>query len=490
MKNKSIWEDYSKEKKQLKEKTKNENEQNKQLINEKIKNLQTDILIIGAGITGLTTAYFLKDTKKKITIIDKSEVGRGITSKTTAKITYLQQDIYSKLTEIHNKEISKKYYNSQKEAINTIVKIIKENNIQCDLEKVDSILFTKEEKNINKLNKEKELLSSWNAPVKDYQDEFIKHGIIINNTYTFNPLKYLYSLKQLIENKVSIYKNTLATSIIKENNKYLVETNKGIIKTNIIVLACHYPFFIYPFFFPLKTYIEREYVNANKIKEPKKITYLNIDKDLYSVRYYKDYLIYGSNEHKLTNKINYQKNYNQSKKDFIKYFNQEPTYTWMNQDIISNDSLPFIGRIKDNLYISSAYNTWGMTNGTIGGKIIADLIQKKENKYTDLFNPNRKNIPLIINSFFGIFPYLKAYVEGLFHKSNPYYIKIKGLIYGIYIDEQGIKHKIRLICPHMKCPLVFNQEEKTWDCPCHGSRFDLDGNILETPAIKNISTSE
>ena len=95
-------------------------------------------MIIGAGITGLTTAYFLKDTNQKITIIDKSEVGRGVTSKTTAKITYLQQDIYSKLTEMHNKEISKKYYNSQKEAINTIVKIIKDNNISCDLEKVDS----------------------------------------------------------------------------------------------------------------------------------------------------------------------------------------------------------------------------------------------------------------------------------------------------------------------------------------------------------------
>lgn len=509
MKNKSIWEDYSKKNNQNKEEKKQTNEEqlkeknkvtdkNTKEINQKtnsdnnkeLNNLQTDILIIGAGITGLTTAYFLKDTNKKITIIDKSEVGRGITSKTTAKITYLQQDIYSKLTEIHNKEIAKKYYNSQKEAINTIIKIIKENNISCDLEKVDSILFTKEEKNITKLNSEKEILSTWNAPVKDYQDEFIKNGFIVNNTYTFNPLKYLNTLKQIIENKVTIFENTLASSIKKEKNIYLIETNKGTINANIIVLACHYPFFIYPFFFPLKTYIEREYVNASKIKEPKKITSINIDKDLYSVRYYKDYLIYGSNEHKLTNNINYQKKYNQSKKNFIKYFNQEPTYTWMNQDIISNDSLPFIGKIKDNIYISSAYNTWGMTNGTIGGKIISDLIQEKENKYTTLFNPNRKNIPLVINSIFGLFPYLKAYIEGLFHKSNPYYIKIKGLIYGVYIDEQGIKHKIRLICPHMKCPLVFNQEEKTWDCPCHGSRFDLDGNILETPATKNISTSE
>ena len=158
----------------------------------------------------------------------------------------------------------------------------------------------------------------------------------------------------------------------------------------------------------------------------------------------------------------------------------------MNQDVMSNDQLPFIGKIKDNLYISTAYNTWGMTNSTIGAKLISDLINNKDNEYVSLFNPNRINFPLIINSFIGLFHYLKSYLEALFHKSNPHYVRINGLIYGIYIDKEGIEHKVKLICPHMKCPLVFNQKELTWDCPCHGSRFDLDGNILETPAIKKI----
>ena len=159
----------------------------------------------------------------------------------------------------------------------------------------------------------------------------------------------------------------------------------------------------------------------------------------------------------------------------------------MNQDIISNDKLPFIGKIKDNLYISTAYNTWGMTNATIGGKIISDLILDKDNKYKDLFNPTRINIPLIFNSFIGSFYYLKAYIESIFKINNPYYIKIKGITYGIYIDKEGIEHKIKLLCPHMKCHLVFNKEEKTWDCPCHGSRFDIDGNIINTPSTKKLS---
>ena len=428
----------------------------------------------------------MKLSNKKIIIIDKSQIGNGITSKSTAKISYIQQDIYCKLTKMHNEAIAKNYYESQKEATSIITKIIKDNNIECDLEKVSSILFTNEENNINKLEQEKELLISYKEHPKNYQDENIKHGFIVNNTYTFNPLKYLNSIRKIIEPNIPIYENTIATNIKKEDNNYIITTNKGTIKTKHLVLACHYPFFIIPYFFPVRTYIEREYVCAAKVDNPKKLSIINIDKELYSVRYYKDYIIYGSHDHRLTSKIDYANNYQKSKEDFIKYFNKSPEYIWMNQDIVSNDELPLIGKIKDNLYISTAYNAWGMTNSTIGAKLISDLILNKENKYQELFNPKRINLPLIINSIIGLFHYLKSYIEGIFHKSNPRYVKIKGIIYGVYTDKKGIEHKVKLICPHMKCPLVFNKEEKTWDCPCHGSRFDIDGNIINVPAIKKI----
>ena len=449
----------------------------------KFKNINTDILIIGAGITGLNIAYFLKDTSNKITIIDKSVIGRGVTSKTTAKISFLQQDIYQKLTQMHSSKVAQAYYNSQKDAINILIKIIKDNHIECDLEKVSSILFANEEKNLPKLIREKNILSSFGEKTKDSK---IKNGFSVDNNYTFNPSKYLNGLKKIIESKVSIHENTIATSIKEVDNHYLVTTNNGTIKTTKIVLACHYPFFIIPYFFPVKTYVEREYVCAAKVKDPKKITIINIDKYLYSIRYYKDYLIYGGIDHRLTSKIDYGNNYNKIKKESIEYFNLKPEYSWMNQDIVSNDKLPIIGEIKHNIYISTAYNAWGMTNSTIGAKLISDLIQDKDNEYVKLFNPKRINLPLIINSIIGLFYYLKAYIEGVFHKSNPRYVKIKGIIYGVYTDKKGIEHKVKLICPHMKCSLVFNKEEKTWDCPCHGSRFDIDGNIIETPAIKKI----
>ena len=469
MKNTSIWDTYSKD-----------------FNTKEIKNINTDILIIGAGITGLTTAYFLKDTNYKIIMIDKGKIGKGVTSKTTAKISYLEQDIYGKLAKMHSLEIAKEYYDSRKEAISLLTKIIKDNHINCDLEKTKAILFTKEDKNITKLEREKVILSSFGVNLKDYQNDQFKYAFSTNDTYTFNPIKYLNGLVELIKNKIPIYENVIATNIDKQDNSYLVTTNKGQIKTKKIILACHYPFFIIPYFFPLKTYIEREYVCASKVTNPKKESFINIDKKLYSIRYYKDYLIYGAFDHRLTSNIDYANNYQKSIESFTKYFDRKPEYIWMNQDIVSNDGIPLIGKIKEGIYLSTAYNAWGMTNATIGAKLISDLIQNKENKYEKLFNPRRINIPLIINSILGVFHYLKVYIIGVFYKNNPRYVKVKDVIYGVYTDKLGIEHKVKLICPHMKCPLVFNQKEKTWDCPCHGSRFDIDGNLIETPAIKKI----
>ena len=461
---------------------KNENKTKEQ----KLKKIKTDILIIGAGITGLTTAYFLKNSNRKIAVIDKGTIGRGGTAKTTAKITYLQQDVYSKLFKMHGYNTAHFYYQSQKEAIKIINEIISKNKIECELEKVSSVVFTNDSNKEKKIIKEKEILRSFNNKVRNYKDKFIKYGLIVDDTYVFNPLKYLSGLRGALRSNINIYENTLAFNIKRNDGLYEVDTNRGKIIAKNVVIACHYPFFIIPNFFPFKTYVEREYVCASKIDNPKKMTFINIDKELYSVRYYKDYLIYVSNDYRLTSKTNYGENYDDSVKRFRKIFGNEPEYVWMNQDIISNDRLPFIGRIKDNLYMSTAYNTWGMTNGTIGGKIVADLIMGNDSKYIKLFDPRRINISLLVNSFIGIFHYLKVYFLGIFKRNNPYYIKIKGVIYGIYKDDKGVIHKVKLICPHMKCALLFNEKEKTWDCPCHGSRFDLDGNIIESPAVKKI----
>ena len=448
---------------------------------------EVDILIIGGGITGVSLAYLLKDYRGSVCLIDKDEIGKGVTARTTAKISYLQGTVYQSLEKSFNKKVADKYFQSQKDAIKLIKRIILDNHISCDLEEVSSILFTMCNSNVSKVKKEKQLLEDFGVKTVDVYDDDIEYGIKSFGNYTFHPLKYLYSLVDIIKKNILLCEGVLAKNIsLNATGSYDVVTNKGLIKARRVVVCNHYPFFLFPTFIPLKTYIKREYVCAGKVSKPCKVTAINVDKELYSIRYYKDYLIYVSHKDRLTGNIDYSDYFEKSQKRFYELFGVKPEYTFINQDVISNDLLPFIGEVRNNLYIATGYNAWGMTNGVIASQVIYDLITYNTSSYKKLFDPNRGNIPLFVSSFFGSFHYAKAYVEALFKKNTPSYVKIDNVLYGIYVDDHNHKHIVKLICPHMKCSLVFNQAELTWDCPCHGSRFTIDGDIIEGPAIQTI----
>lgn len=443
---------------------------------------ELDVAIIGGGITGLSTAYYLRDSNLKVAVFEQGKIGMGVTSRSTAKITYLQGDIYQRLG-----DKAKSYYLSQKEAIWELLKIIEDGNISCELEEVPSILFCLNKENDSKIRAEKQLLESFGAHPYEVEHPNISSGIGISDSYVFHPLKFLSGLSNTLISKVLIYENTLVFDMKKENGRYLIHTTNGDFFAKNVVIANHYPFFLLPHLFPLKTYVQREYVNAAKVSHSSSFTAINIDSDLHSIRYYKDYLLYGSNRHRLTEKIDFGKHYDKSRSDFKRLFDKIPEVTWDNQDIVSHDLLPFIGRLDSHLYVGAAYRGWGMTNGVLAGKIISNFILYHTALYQDLFSPTRMNLGLAIHSFLGTFHYMKATTQAFLKKTNPSYVMINGALHVIYEDEEHKIHKICLLCPHMKCHLVFNSYDKTWDCPCHGSRFSLDGKLIKGPATKSLT---
>lgn len=474
----------------------------KNIVKGKVKKLEnTDVLIIGAGITGLSCAYFLKDSNYKVTLVDKGKIAMGISSRTTAKLSYLQGTIYQDLEKSYGNKKSKLYLDSQIEAIQIVNDIVKRLKISCDLQKVDSFLYTNEEKNTSKIIKEMELLKSWDIKVGEIsslpisQIPLIK-GLVVPNTYVFHPIKYLLGLWNFIQKSITCYEETLVQEIkLEDDGRYLITTNQGQFFSKIVVVACHYPFFIKPGFFPLFSYLKREYVQAGKVNSSYNFTAINIDSNLQSIRFYKNYLIYGSYEKKLTSFFNYEDGYHKSKDDFVRLFKKETEYSWMNQDLMMNDSLPWIGiidRKQPNLYIATGYQAWGMTNGTIAGKILGDQILGIKNPYIQLFSPLRSMKPNIVPTITNGFEYLRAYSKTYFDKNPNFYpsrvmvLKINGIDCGVYIDKNGKKHIVHNLCPHLKCKLIFNKLEETWDCPCHGSRFDMDGEVLEGPATYSI----
>ncbi len=311
----------------------------------------------------------------------------------------------------------------------------------------------------------------------------------------FHPLKYVYGLKKLIEHKVTIHENVCAIELNKKEDGYLIRTNIGDIQANYVVVCTHYPFFINPGYIPLKTHIEKSYVIASSTKNPLSLSCITTGVPMHSIRYHKNYLLYGSYAHALTNHLDDGKNFENFKTRFQNHFQTKIDCIWFNQDIIPNDGLPFIGETEkgSHLLLATGFQTWGMTNGVLAGQVIADIIQKGTSPYEDLFAIKR-NWNLVRSMHFLVdgVRYGKVYLQTTLIKNPKFYqnhvcvIYENGIRVGIYIDENGVRHKVLNTCPHMKCHLIFNEQEKTWDCPCHSSRFDVDGNIIRGPSSHSI----
>ena len=457
-------------------------------------NIDVDILIIGGGMTGLNTAYQLKDNNEKIVLVEMNKIGEGISMRTTAKLTFLQENIYSKLSDNLSIDKAKLYYDSQKEAIKIIKDIIETNNIDCDLEKVKSYIFTEKDNEVYKVKNEEYILSKFGCTVKNVEklpiDVLSKYAIYVNDTYVFNPVKYMNSIKNIIKKNIKIYENTKIIEVKKFDDYYECYTNTNIIKTKKIVFACHYPFFIKPLFIPFNTYIEKSFLLATPVKTNKKISIINLSNPIKSVRFYNNYMIFVSSVGMSCDKFNYY----DREKELVTFLenNKHIEYIWSNHDIMTGDSLPIIGRINNsNMFIGTGYNTWGMTNSVIASKVISDLINNKKNRYERLFNPNRgMNKLKLVSIPINMYNNLTSYVKAVFDKNSSItYKNVNGKKIGIY-KENNKEYKVYTKCPHMGCSLIFNNLEKTWDCPCHGSRFDITGKSIIGPSKYNISFDE
>ncbi len=476
---------------------------NTKSLNEDIK---TDILIIGGGLTGISSAYYLRNSKLRVCVVEQGYVGMGVTSKTTGKINYLQETIYSDLKDKYSYEIAEKYYNSQKLAIKEFEKIIKDENIECNFEKTKAYVFTNGSNEIRKIKLEKDILESFGVKVHEYtslnNNLKCKYAIAVDDTYTYHPLKFLYSLKKNIENSgIDIYEQTRIVEMIKIKDGYVCYTAKNKIYAKKVILACHYPFFLKPYMMPLKVYTEKSYIVVGKNKEYKNESLITSAMPVKSIRYYRDdlkYMFYLSNSHNICNKLNEKENYSNVLNE-AKVLGVEADYVWDNDDMISVDRMPYIGRLEkdnDSLLIGTAYSTWGMTNGLLAGYILSNMIKGIKTGYEELFNPLRScSIGNIWGYLVNMGSSLKSIVENKIVKNKKWYSdKVRfetrnGKSVAIYNDGER-EYIVLSNCPHMGCTLIFNEVEKTWDCPCHASRYDLNGKCIKGPSTYDISYKE
>ncbi len=407
-------------------------------------NKTTDALIVGGGIAGILCAYKLKNAGVDCILAEAGNICGGVTQNTTAKITLGHGLIYDKLIKLFGEEKARLYLEAQTRAGKEYADLCR--NIDCNFEIKDSYVYSlnnrrkieREIAALHRLGAEAEFSDAGELPFE------VAGAVRMRRQAQFHPLKFLHALAK----DLPIHENTKVIEFLP--NK--VVTNHGSISFRKLIVTTHFPIFNKHGWYFIKLYQQRSYVLALRGAQSINGMYVDESETGLSFRTYGDLLLLGGGGHR-TGK---QGGCWQELEAFAEkaYPNSEIVSKWATQDCMTLDGIPYIGRYSastPDVYVATGFNKWGMTNSMVAADILCDLVMEKQNPYAEVFSPSRSILhpQLAINAFES--------TVGLLTPTAPR-------------------------CPHLGCALKYNRAEHTWDCPCHGSRFDENGEVIDNPA--------
>lgn len=406
--------------------------------------INTDVLIIGGGICGILCAYMLKRAGVDCVLAEADRICGGITNGTTAKITVGHGLIYDKIIKKYGEEKAQLYYESQKKAFDFLTKIASE--ADDDFEFCSSFVYSLKnrdiiEKEVKALNK----IGCDAAFCKDTELPFdIAGAVKIENQAKFHPLKFAYAVAKDLQ----IYEHTKILEL--KNNT--ARTNNGSISAKKIIVATHFPFINKHGGYFLKMYQHRSYVLA--LEGAGELSDMYVDEEMggLSFRSHKGLLLLGGGSHRTGKNGGGWTELEAVKEKY--YPDASIACKWATQDCMTLDSIPYIGRyskLTDDLFATTGFNKWGMTLSMVSAMLMTDMVCGKKSKYEALYSPSRS----------VLHPQLPA---------------------NIFESVMGLITPTVPRCPHMGCALKYNRQEHSWDCPCHGSRFDENGELIDNPA--------
>ncbi|MDD3304103.1 MAG: FAD-dependent oxidoreductase [Clostridia bacterium] len=470
--------------------------------------ISTDVCIVGGGITGITLGYKLKKEGIPFVLIEKDMIASKATGHTTAKITSQHGLLYHYLQNAYSKEYAKDYLYANQEAIEDISRIVSSEKIDCDFVRQNSYVFTNDETKVNDIKKEFDVLSDigFDAEIVNKLDISVDilSAIKFNNQAKFNPLKYIAGL--LPHFSESIYENTVALDIKKNNNGFFIQTENGsCITCKKLVIATKYPIKDIPGFYFTKLYQETSYVLAITTDTKIDGMYISCDTPKISLRSAtyngKEVVLLGGENNRTGEKINTLNAYENLENIAKSLFNNYTVLAkWNTEDAISLDKIPYIGdfsKLYPNCYVATGFNKWGMTSSNVAANILFDKITNRENKYAYVFDSTRFHM---IKNRKALSELIKQSVKGLLgdklkvkdknysdlEKGSGKVIKENGKLIGVFKDNSGKLYKVNPKCTHLGCLLHFNRLDKTWDCACHGSRYQFDGTVIYGPSSRDL----
>ncbi|HEU4942451.1 MAG TPA: FAD-dependent oxidoreductase [Gaiellaceae bacterium] len=470
-----------------------------------------DVAVVGAGITGITAAALLKRAGKTVALLESRRIVHGATGYTTAKVTSGHGLGYTKIRRAFGEDGARTYAEANQAALERIAELVDEDGIDCDFERRPNYVYAEDEEQAARVKEEVEVEHAAGLPATLVRETPLPYPVTaavrLDNQAQFHPRKYLLALAAGVAGDGSHVFEDTRVQTVKHGEPCEVVAGRGVVRASDVVVATHLPILDRGLFFA-KAYPHRSYALCAPIEQvdaPEGM-FINAGTPTRSVRTMRDgarlYLSVGGNGHRTGEEDDTPARYDQLEEFLRRHWPSagEVSHRWSTQDYMPPDQVPYVGRVwrgSDHAYTATAFNKWGMTNGTAAAMIIADAILGRTNPWAELFDahrrPPRSALGKLVKENAGAgLRFFGDRVRGGGARSVDEVGPGEGAIVGrlrktaVYRDDDGTVHELSPLCRHLWCLVDWNPAERSWDCPCHGSRYAADGRVIEGPATQDL----
>jgi glycine/D-amino acid oxidase-like deaminating enzyme/nitrite reductase/ring-hydroxylating ferredoxin subunit len=463
--------------------------------------VEVDVAVIGGGIAGVTTALLLKRDGARVALVEAGRVGGGVTGANTAKVTALQATVLSAIRSRHGETAAAVYAEASRGAVEQVAALAAEEAVECDLVRRPAFTYAADATQLDAVEAEHEAAVAAGLATELAGETDLPYPVAgavrLDDQIAFHPLRYVRGLAEAVDGDGSVVLEHTRALGVDEGSPCRIRTTRGRITASQVVVATHYPLLDRGLFFarlePMRSYCIAARVRGTL---PQGLS-ISAGEPTRSVRSYGDLLVVGGEGHPAGSPQATPERFARLEAFAREHWDVDTvTHRWSAQDPVPYDHLPVIGPYlpgSSRLFVASGFMKWGLTGGTLTAMLLRDRLGGREHPWGPTFSPNRlslRSTPRLawMNTRVGadfVGDRLRPAQSG-----DPADVPVgearvirDGLgKTGVFRDDDGNVHAVSMRCTHLGCLLRFNAAERSWDCPCHGSRFDVDGAVLEGPA--------
>jgi glycine/D-amino acid oxidase-like deaminating enzyme/nitrite reductase/ring-hydroxylating ferredoxin subunit len=474
------------------------------------RDIEVDVAVIGGGIAGVTTALLCQRDGLRVAVLEKGVISGAATGMSTAKCSALQESVLAEVRRVSGHDALVAYAQANAAALERMDALVRSSALECSWERVPDYTYAADESQVSTVEQIVEAGQEAGLPVEHVTDVPLPFDVPaaarLAGQAQFQPAAYTRELAEYVDDEESaVYESTMVTGVT-EGSPHEVHVDGGVtVRARHVVVATQYPLLDRGVFFA-RLEATRSYIVAGKPRTPGPDAMLiSAGQPTRSVRRWGDWSLIGGEGHQTGASKAEPERYEQLMEFGRRHYGiTDFPYRWSTQDGVPVDHMPYIGRYHpraDGLWVAAGFQKWGMTNGMVAAMVLSDLIAGRENPYAEHFDPNRARVrsaPKVaqLNALAGLHFFGDRLTPAEASSSDEVPAGEARVVrsglgkVGVYRDEAGVLHAVSLRCTHLGCLTKWNDAERSWDCPCHGSRFDPDGAVLAGPAVRPLEPRE